>query len=191
MPPPDSDQQRLVGNQKDFIHAIHGAAERSNNFTWHEESATDGFWKTTYPGVLNDCQMCHLPGTYDFSSTTTTSAYPNMLASTVGQGTYATGSVHAPFVTEGTNYGVGFSYNALTGATTNADPTTLVDLAVRRGLRLLPRLVDRDRPHADQRRSRSTIRAARRSPSRSRRSACSATAPAPSPRSPTLHAFTP
>ena len=114
------------GNQKDFIHAIHGAAERTNAFTWHEASATDGFWKTTYPGVLNDCQMCHLPGTYDFSSTTTTNAYPNMLASTVGQGTYAAGSVHAPFIAEGTNYGVGFSYNALTGATTTPDPTTLV-----------------------------------------------------------------
>jgi OmcA/MtrC family decaheme c-type cytochrome len=49
-----------------------------------------------------------------------------MLASTVGQGTYAAGSVHAPYVSEGMNYGVGFSYNALTGATTNADPTTLV-----------------------------------------------------------------
>ena len=70
--------------------------------------------------------MCHLPGTYDFSSSATTSAYPNMLASTVGQGTYAAGSVHSPFITEGTNYGVGFSYNALTGATTNPDPTTLV-----------------------------------------------------------------
>jgi OmcA/MtrC family decaheme c-type cytochrome len=115
------------GNQKDFIHAIHGAAERTTNFTWHEESATEGFWKTTYPGVLNACQMCHLPGTYDFSSTATANAYPNMLASTVGQGTYATGAVHAPYVAEATSYGVGFSYNALTGATTNADPTTLVN----------------------------------------------------------------
>jgi hypothetical protein len=49
-----------------------------------------------------------------------------MLASTVGQGSYATGSVHAPFVTEGTNYGAGFNYNVLTGATTDPDPTTLV-----------------------------------------------------------------
>jgi hypothetical protein len=49
-----------------------------------------------------------------------------MLASTVGQGTYAAGSVHAPYVTEGTNYGAGFSYNVLTSATVTADPTTLV-----------------------------------------------------------------
>jgi OmcA/MtrC family decaheme c-type cytochrome len=114
------------GNQKDFIHAIHGASKRSNPFTWHEESPTDGFWKTTYPGVLNDCEMCHLPGTYDFSATATTAAYSKMLASTVGQGTYPAGSVHAPFVTEGINYGAGLSYNALTGATVNPDPTTLV-----------------------------------------------------------------
>ncbi len=123
---PNQTSSAWSANQKDFIHAIHGAAERSTNFTWHEESPTDGFWKTTYPGVLNDCEMCHLPGTYDFSSTMTTSAYANMLASTVGQGTYAAGSVHAPYVAEGTNYGAGFSYNALTGAITNPDPTTLV-----------------------------------------------------------------
>jgi len=114
------------GNQKDFVHAIHGAAERANDFTWHEDSPTEGFWKTTYPGVLNDCEMCHLPGTYDFSLDATVAAYPNMLASTVGQGSYATGSVHAPFVAEGTAYGAGFAYNSLTGATTNPDPTTLV-----------------------------------------------------------------
>ncbi len=114
------------GNQKDFIHALHGAKKRTTNFTWHQESPTEGFWKTTYPGVLNDCEMCHLPGTYDFSSSRTTDAYRNMLASTVGQGTYSTGSLHAPYVTEATSYGVGFTYNALTGATTNADPTTLV-----------------------------------------------------------------
>ena len=95
-------------------------------FTWHEESPTEGFWKTTYPGVLNKCEMCHLPGTYDFSASATVAAYPNMLASTVGQGTYAAGSVHAPYVTEATAYGAGFSYNAQTGATVNADPTTLV-----------------------------------------------------------------
>ena len=70
--------------------------------------------------------MCHLAGTYDFSSAATTAAYANMLPSTVGQGTYAAGSVHSPYVAEAQAYGVGFSYNALTGATVNPDPTTLV-----------------------------------------------------------------
>ncbi len=114
------------GNAKDFIHSIHGAEMRGTQFTWHEESATEGFWKTTYPGVLNKCEMCHLPGSYDFSSAATTAAYPNMLASTVGQGTYAAGTVHSPYVAEAQAYGVGFSYNALTGATVAPDPTTLV-----------------------------------------------------------------
>jgi OmcA/MtrC family decaheme c-type cytochrome len=123
---PNQTSSAWSANQKDFVHGIHGASERSNPFTWHEESTSDGFFKTTYPGVLNDCEMCHLPGTYDFSSSATLSAYPAMLASTVGQGTYPTGSVHAPYVSEATTYGAGFSYNVLTGATTNADPTTLV-----------------------------------------------------------------
>ena len=39
----------------------------------------------------------------DFRADATTSAYPNMLASTVGQGTYATGSVLTRYVAEATN----------------------------------------------------------------------------------------
>jgi OmcA/MtrC family decaheme c-type cytochrome len=123
---PNQTSSGWAANAKDFVHAIHGAEMRQVDFTWHEDSPTDGFWKTTYPGVLNKCEMCHLPGTYDFSSTDTTAAYPNMLMSTVGQGTYPAGSVHAPYVNEGQAYGAGFSYNALTGAVVNADPTTLV-----------------------------------------------------------------
>lgn len=123
---PNQTSSAWSANAKDFVHAIHGAEKRMTQFTWHEESPTEGFWKTTYPGVLNQCEMCHLPGTYDYSSAATTAAYPNMLMSTVGQGTYAAGSVHSPYVTEATAYGVGFSYNVLTGAVVNADPTTLV-----------------------------------------------------------------
>lgn len=123
---PNQTSSAWSANAKDFVHAIHGAEKRMTLFTWHESSPTEGFWKTTYPGVLNQCEMCHLPGTYDFSSSATIAAYPNMLPSTVGQGTYAAGSVHAPYVNEAQAYGVGFSYNALTGATVTADPTTLV-----------------------------------------------------------------
>ncbi len=123
---PNQTSSAWSANQKDFVHAIHGAEKRMTPFTWHEESPTEGFWKTTYPGVLNKCEMCHLPGTYDFSASATVAAYPNMLASTVGQGTYAAGSVHAPYVAEATAFGAGFSYNALSGATVTADPTTLV-----------------------------------------------------------------
>jgi OmcA/MtrC family decaheme c-type cytochrome len=123
---PNQTSSAWSANQKDFVHAIHGAEKRTTPFTWHQASATEGYWQTTYPGVLNACEMCHLPGTYDFSTSAAVAAYPNMLPSTVAQGTYAAGSVHAPYVAEATAYGAGFSYNVLTGATTNPDPTTLV-----------------------------------------------------------------
>lgn len=123
---PNQTSSAWSANAKDFVHAIHGAEKRLTPFNWHQVSPTEGFWKVTYPGVLNKCEMCHLPGTYDFSTSAAMAAYPNMLASTVGQGTYAAGSAHSPYVTEATAYGAGFSYNVLTAATVNADPTTLV-----------------------------------------------------------------
>ncbi len=52
-----------------FVHAIHASAKRQVPFNWHAVSATKGFFKTTYPGILNDCLTCHLPGTFDFSAT--------------------------------------------------------------------------------------------------------------------------
>ena len=122
---PNQTSSAWSANQKDFVHSIHGAEKRGTAFTWHEKSLTEGYWQTTYPAVLNRCEMCHLPGTYDFSTTTAMNALPNMLPSTVGQGTYAPGSVHAPStppynVQEATNYGAGFSFNALTGASAEA-----------------------------------------------------------------------
>ena len=119
-------------NMKDFVHSLHSADKRATdggsrlNFTWQEVSPTDGYWQVTYPGVLNHCEMCHLPGTSDFSLAATTDALPNMLASTAGTGTYAAGSNHSPFVTEGTAYGAVFAFNAVTGVSTEAAPTTLV-----------------------------------------------------------------
>ena len=123
---PNQSSSGWSANQKDFVHSIHGAEKRGVQFTWHEKSPTDGYWKTTYPAVLNRCEMCHLPGTYDFSTMAMTTALPNMLPSTVGQGTYAAGSVHSPYVAEGTAYGAGFTFNALTGASTEAASTTLI-----------------------------------------------------------------
>jgi OmcA/MtrC family decaheme c-type cytochrome len=113
-------------NTKDFVHSIHGAEKRGVKFTWHEKSATQGYWQTTYPAVLNRCETCHLAGTYDFSTAAMTDALPNMLPSTVGQGTYAASPALSPYVTAGPNYGAGFSFNSLTGASTEAASTTLV-----------------------------------------------------------------
>ena len=47
---PNQTSSAWSANQKDFVHAIHGAEKRMTPFTWHEESPTEGFWKTTYPG---------------------------------------------------------------------------------------------------------------------------------------------
>jgi OmcA/MtrC family decaheme c-type cytochrome len=123
---PNQTSSAWSANMKDFVHSLHGAEKRTTGFTWHEKSLTQGYWQTTYPAVLNRCEMCHLPGTYDFSATAATAALPNMLPSTVGTGTYAAGSVHSPYVAEGTNYGAGFSFNAITGASAEAATSTLI-----------------------------------------------------------------
>ena len=57
-----------------FIHGIHGAIKRTNKFTWHAASTLDGFWSIGYPGVLKNCEACHLPGSYDFSNGASQSA---------------------------------------------------------------------------------------------------------------------
>jgi OmcA/MtrC family decaheme c-type cytochrome len=114
-------------NQKDFVHSIHGAEKRTVKFTWHEKSATEGYWQTTYPAVLNRCEMCHLAGTYDFSTAAMTAALPNMLPSTVGQGTYTSSPANSPNITVGNPYGVGFSFDAATGVSTQPASSTLIN----------------------------------------------------------------
>jgi OmcA/MtrC family decaheme c-type cytochrome len=113
-----------------FVHAIHAGAKRTVKFNWHAISATEGFWDIGYPGVLAQCEGCHLPGTYDFSAATSAAALPNRQYRTVASGTLAsTGSTFAysPYITMDQNYGAGFSFNAGTGVTTQAAGTTLVD----------------------------------------------------------------
>ena len=51
-----------------WVHGIHSASKRTVPFTWHAVSATDNYSTLQYPGVLKDCNQCHLPGTYDFSA---------------------------------------------------------------------------------------------------------------------------
>jgi len=78
-----------------FVHSIHASAKRQNRFTWHAATTTEGFWDVTYPGILNDCETCHLPGTYDFSGTAAAAAagqtdgIDKRLFRTVGSGRYA------------------------------------------------------------------------------------------------------
>jgi OmcA/MtrC family decaheme c-type cytochrome len=123
-----------------FVHAIHAANRRTVDYTWHAISPTEGFWQIGYPGILNKCEQCHKPGTYDFRATASYDAVVNKQYRTVGQGVYnavagtttTTYSVVAgacvgapsapqtetgafslsPYITALQNYGIGFSYNA-------------------------------------------------------------------------------
>ncbi|MEO7707390.1 MAG: OmcA/MtrC family decaheme c-type cytochrome, partial [Caldimonas sp.] len=130
---PNQSTSGWSGDSTAFVHAIHGSAKRQNKFGWHAASTTDGFWDVTYPGILNDCQTCHLPGTYDFSAGTSAAAVGQVdgidrrLYRAVATGTPAADFKNSPFITAGTAYGSGFSFNAGTGATTAAAPTTLVN----------------------------------------------------------------
>ena len=108
-----------------MVHSIHASAKRSVPFNWHAVSATENFSDVTYPGILNDCLTCHLPGTFDFSAPTSAAAVDNRLFRTAASGTIAASISTSPYVTAG-NYGAGFAFNAVTGATTPAAGTTLV-----------------------------------------------------------------
>ena len=116
-----------------FIHAIHAASKREKPFTWHAATTKESYADIEYPGILSKCETCHLPGTYDFSASASAAQADSRLFRTVATGTVVTGTSTAvqkfsasPYVTEGTNYGSGFSFNAATGATTEAAATTLV-----------------------------------------------------------------
>ena len=120
-----------------FIHAIHAKAKRSKPFTYDATAgtgatATNGFFKIEYPGILSKCETCHIAGTYDFSATASAAALPNRLYRTVATGTFASTSAtkyqFSPYVTlDAATLGTGYSYNVATQAITAAASTTLVN----------------------------------------------------------------
>ena len=128
---PNQNTSGWSGDSTSYIHAIHAGAARTVPFTWHATSATENFSDVKYPGVLKDCETCHLPGTIDFSATASASAIANRQYRTVATGTLASASTSAftysPYITQDFNYGSGFSFSAATGVTTEAAATTLVN----------------------------------------------------------------
>jgi OmcA/MtrC family decaheme c-type cytochrome len=136
---PNRTSSAWSANAKDFVHGVHAAGFRTEPFTWHQLSDTEGFWQVTYPAAVDNCEACHLPGTYDFRASASAAALPNLLSSTVAtsqsittthlDATYA-GLDHSPYVNETTDYGKGFSFAGATGATTEAAGTTLVTTPV-------------------------------------------------------------
>lgn len=138
-------------NIKEDVHAIHAAAKRVNKFSW-EATAGAKYWTVGYPGVLKNCEACHVAGFYDFSNSVYTansgSIFDSMLFTTNANGTKAaingsttaslvvvkgsetipaTGTaVISPYIDATTVYGDPFAYNAATGVTTVAAATSLV-----------------------------------------------------------------
>ena len=52
---------------KSLVHGIHGAAQRTYEFEFVRNRLNGlyyNFSEVTYPGILSDCETCHLPGTY-------------------------------------------------------------------------------------------------------------------------------
>jgi OmcA/MtrC family decaheme c-type cytochrome len=115
-----------------FVHAIHGAAKRTVGDSWHAacppgttypttctlDNADPYYAKVTYPGVLSDCQQCHLPGTNDFSATASAQKVDSLMLTTVATGVLAPSISVSPYVkTDGTDYGNAYSVANLTSGT--------------------------------------------------------------------------
>jgi len=120
---------------KYFIHAIHAGRKRITPFTWHAAAKGPGYDEVEFPGTLNACTTCHFPNTYDFTNTTNLDAVPSMELTTVATGKYnidplanSTYYTISPYVTADNvmDYGLGFSYDAVTNQTREAAGTTLV-----------------------------------------------------------------
>jgi len=90
-------------NAKTWVHGLHAAGMRSNPY-----NIQTNFPGIIYPGKLNDCEACHVPGSYDFSNTTNAGQIPGMLWDTVATGTFTTG----PWVNYTLNYGSAASFVA-------------------------------------------------------------------------------
>jgi OmcA/MtrC family decaheme c-type cytochrome len=132
---PNRTSSGWAAGSKYFIHAIHAGRQRTVPYTWHAASVGPGFDEVEFPGTLNSCTTCHVPNTYDFTNPTNLNAVPGMELTTVATGKYNTDPLTnstyytvSPYVVADnvTDYGVGFSYNAATNATTEAAGSTLV-----------------------------------------------------------------
>lgn len=56
-------------NLKNLVHGIHASGVRDFDFEFVRNFRGDGRYfnwsEVTFPGILSDCDICHLPGTYD------------------------------------------------------------------------------------------------------------------------------
>lgn len=95
--PNKTDKGGYAINAKEWIHSIHSgglasstallgspATPRVNAYTAHSSGTTGTpFWSIQYPALLNDCEQCHEPGSYNFALSANLAQVPNMLWDTV------------------------------------------------------------------------------------------------------------
>lgn len=119
-----------------YIHGIHAATKRSVPFTWAawDFTETDNVSKIEYPGVLKNCEQCHLPGTVNFANTggstitplyTTTSAGTSTGVTTAGPGGTNNSWAISPYIDPAVNYGLPPAVSVsgvITTTTANTDP---------------------------------------------------------------------
>jgi OmcA/MtrC family decaheme c-type cytochrome len=68
---------------KNLIHGAHGGSKRTQDYTYEATAANPrGMATIGYPGVLRNCEQCHVPGSYDFSAAANAAAVPNLLWTT-------------------------------------------------------------------------------------------------------------
>ena len=65
---------------KDMVHSIHAAHMRDKPFNYEPP-----FPHVTYPAPLQNCEACHVPGSYDFSATASANAVSSLLWSTAAK----------------------------------------------------------------------------------------------------------
>lgn len=71
---------------KDLIHGIHGSSKREQAYSYEATALNPGgFADVTYPGVLKNCEQCHVAGSYDFSASANLNAVPSLLWSTAAK----------------------------------------------------------------------------------------------------------
>ena len=81
-----------------FVHAIHAGGKRTTEFTWHAATATSSFAEVGYPGVLNFCEGCHIPGAVNFSNSDSQAQFDNRLYRLAAAGSFS-GNVGDTFTT--------------------------------------------------------------------------------------------
>ena len=86
------------GATNTYIHGIHAGSKRSKLFTWAawDFPSTAPAGSVEYPGVLKNCEQCHLPGTVNFANTGGTTITPLYTTASAGNSTCVTATASNP-----------------------------------------------------------------------------------------------